>query len=87
MSNWPDYKLFDDDDVKTQVAITYWLNRMIPITQKVEQAQRNTYFIMCNRVGNEFGNDFVGSSCVIKLKPRVEFHEYLSCTEENAIVA
>eukprot|EP00347_Sterkiella_histriomuscorum_P020943 403335859 len=88
MSNWPDYQLYSDDAVKTQVMMSYWLNRLIPITQsKVRRENQNVYFVQCNRIGTEFEAKYVGSSCVFQLKPDIEYLDFLDSKEENVIEA
>ncbi len=65
MANWPDYGGFNDPNVKSMIIKTYWLNRLTPISKQItNEHSQNVYFLNANRTGSEFGNKFIGSSCV-----------------------
>lgn len=67
-SAWLDPNDYENDEKATLQTITYWANRLTPIIKSSENKD-NCYFVCANRVGNELGENYMGSSNVLMLKP------------------
>ncbi|CDW84003.1 carbon-nitrogen family protein [Stylonychia lemnae] len=84
-SNWPDYKLYENNDIKTQVMMIYWLNRLVPVTQSSKKS-KNIYFINANRIGEELGTEYIGSSCFFTLQPQITIENNLECNNQGSLI-
>jgi predicted amidohydrolase len=85
-SAWLDPNSYPNDQTATFETINYWANRLIPII-KDTKSKEPCYFVCSNRVGTELGETYMGSSCIMKLRPQVELVANLSKKEQNTIVA
>jgi hypothetical protein len=66
-------------------TLNYWANRLLPIIED-KQDIKPVYFICSNRVGFEEGTGYMGSSCILKLKPDVKLLMNLNKKEQNIIM-
>ena len=85
-SAWLDPNTYKNDKEATMETINYWANRLIPLVKDTVD-QKPCYFVCSNRVGSEAGDNYMGSSCILKLKPGVELVANLSKREQNTLVA
>lgn len=69
-SNWCDPNSYPNDAKATHETINYWGTRLSPIIED-KSINSNIYFVCANRVGVEEGVGYMGSSCVIQLRPKV----------------
>ena len=56
-ANW-----IDQGQTNTEM-VNYWLNRLHPIALR----NRQVNFLCSNRIGEEHGTKYVGSSCIVQL--------------------
>ena len=83
-SAWLDPNSYPSDHKATSETINYWANRLLPIISN-KDGRKPCYFLCANRVGNELGENYMGSSCILKLKPDVGIIKNLSRKEQNSI--
>lgn len=81
---WLDPNVYPNDEKATFETLNYWANRLIPII-KDKKDIKPCYFVCSNRVGTELGENYMGSSCIMKLKPEVGVIKNLSRKEQNTI--
>ncbi|TDH72560.1 hypothetical protein CCR75_003676 [Bremia lactucae] len=65
---WTD---FDDHDEEPFPTLSYWAERLSPITRALKNGEynkSNCHYLCSNRIGLENGTFFVGASCVMSLK-------------------
>eukprot|EP00347_Sterkiella_histriomuscorum_P000826 403374367 len=72
-------------DVRTQVQLTFWLNRFCPFTSNKDKTLKPVYFVCCSRIGREFAQLFSGCSCVLQIQPRVKFIKNMNCEQQNIL--
>lgn len=50
---------------------SHWVDDLEPVTRSGEQSANPFYFVACNRIGVEKTGMFIGSSCIVKIRPEV----------------
>ena len=82
-------------ELSNKIAKSWWEENMKPVLQSGGENQEPFYFIACNRVGMETICDengvedvamFKGGSCVIKLRPEVEFMSQPAGVREQELI-
>ena len=76
-TNWTSGGLDDT----SQGLISYWLSRLKPLLE----GKKNRYFLAADRIGEERGTRYMGTSCVIKLCKRYKVLEYLNISSEKVL--
>ncbi|CDW83642.1 carbon-nitrogen family protein [Stylonychia lemnae] len=85
ISNWPNYEIYQDEQIMSYVQVSVWLNRMIPIFAS-GQTRQNKYLIWnncCGRFNDQMR--FVGSSCILQLTPQIKYVNKLNVTQESVL--
>mmetsp|Transcript_38054 Transcript_38054/g.36428 ORF Transcript_38054/g.36428 Transcript_38054/m.36428 type:complete len:169 (-) Transcript_38054:50-556(-) len=78
-SAWCDPNCYPSDKKATDETLNYWANRLIPLIEDKNPAP--CYFVVADRVGSELGENYMGSSVVIKVRPEVKVIAHLSRKE------
>lgn len=81
-SAWLDPNTYPSDKKATDDTINYWANRLIPIIEDTENKDP-CYFVCSNRVGTELGENYMGSSVILKVRPNVGIVKNLSKKEQG----
>eukprot|EP00347_Sterkiella_histriomuscorum_P011875 403370766 len=86
IASWPDYEEYKDDDVKHEVQISYWLNRMTPLSRD-KDFQDSRYFIWSDKCKSNQQKTlrYVGCSGVFQLKPSISHLQTLTTSEESVL--
>lgn len=76
--------VFDNDDIAKDFLLNHWQERLKTI---IKDSCRDTcYFVSADRTGFERGIEFLGSSCIIQLRPELKVLKNLNKSEENLLV-
>ncbi len=65
-SAWLDPNSYKSDKEVSNATMNHWADRLSPL---MTESKSPCYFICSNRVGTELGTEYVGCSCIIKLRP------------------
>jgi len=84
-SAWLDPNEYKNEKELVMSTINHWADRLSPLMS--ETTKQPCYFICSNRIGVELGTEYVGGSCVIKLRPgKPSLIQHLSKKEQGIIV-
>jgi protein N-terminal amidase len=81
-SAWLDPNSYPTDKKATDDTINYWANRLLPII-KDSTNTKPCYFVCSNRVGSELGENYMGSSVILKVRPNVGIVKNLSKKQQG----
>ena len=84
-SAWLDPNTYPSDKKATDDTINYWANRLIPIIEDADNKDP-CYFVCSNRVGTELGENYMGSSVILKVRPNVAIVKNLSKKEQGYMI-
>ena len=74
-----------EEEIKPETrseTINYWAWRLDPI---IKSQLGKFHFLCANRVGKEKQTNFVGTSCVLELRPSPCLHAALDCTQRKCL--
>ena len=69
-SAWTSSEKYPSDQKATTDTINYWGSRLGPIIDD-KTTKDHCYFICSNRVGVELEEQYMGSSCILILRPSI----------------
>jgi len=71
-----------DSDTSQSSLLNYWVTRLLPLVKD----GKPRYFIVADRIGEEEGTSYMGTSCVIKLCKRPQLVACLGIKDEDSLL-
>lgn len=83
-ANWILNESTKDEIKRVYEVINYWVTRLTPILES--NSKKSIYLCTANRVGEERGTSFTGSSSITQLTEDIRLLNYLKIFEEKVII-